>query len=956
MLSSTRLAAMLTVKLPPSQKRLHSLAFVVLALLSADTLFLLAHRGLRQFGEGRDWGRSATALYQASVFLHSIIGYALAALLVVFLARHLPAVLMRLRRRWWLLASGIVIVGGYGFLAYSGTYFFLHSKKPDTDWLYWSHMGVGGGFLLLYVVHLLFGAGALPRRPTFGLLGAAAAMAALLLVVEQAGRLATETPPVAPPALASAADANGFAPYSGMNTARPFFPSPVAMASGAAQIDTAAIIGQSEPDLAEKVREEVQKIGYARTRLIGAEGCARCHADTVKQWSSSAHRFSSFNNPFYFASVDPLRKLDGHDNAFVEQHLKQYGFQGVKTGQIRSQWCAGCHDPALLFDGKMRVDVDRGDYKAQAGLTCLACHQMKDVPNHNGSGGYVWDDTFRDKYLFADSNAGIMSEIHDLYLKANPEQHKADMLKPVFRTGQYCSTCHKVSLEKPLNQYRYVRGQDEYDNWHDSGMTWSAARTFYQPKQPVQCQTCHMPLVDAPLGDLAAKAGKIKSHYFTAVNTALPFIRGDKEMLARTEEFMRTGKVRISIAGLRSGDRIATTTEAADATLDIGADHKPELNVVVRNLGVGHTFPGGTNDSNEGWIEITVQDQDGRPLMRAGGVDAEKRVVQNTRIYNAVFVDRFSNRIERRNAQDISALVYAAVIPPSSSDTARFCIPLDGIPAEVGKVKVTARVLWRKFNRTFSEFVRGAEPREFAETGADLPITEMAAASGTLAIDRRAGGATLALHADNPGVPAEQRYLVTHDYGVGLLLQGDTVIARKVMEDLVARHPECPNCTRTLARVYLIDRDYAAARKVLDQHEQRWPNDAQGAWLWADLLRAEGKDDDAIKALKRVAEIYPRDREAWRVMQELDYRDGRFAEAVDASGHVIDIDPEDATAHYYAMLARRAMGDEAGAKFEESAYRYYQRDESAQQMTLNFRKRDDAVNFASQMIRVYELR
>jgi hypothetical protein len=68
------------------------------------------------------------------------------------------------------------------------------------------------------------------------------------------------------------------------------------------------------------------------------------------------------------------------------------------------------------------------------------------------------------------------------------------------------------------------------------------------------------------------------------------------------------------------------------------------------------------------------------------------------------------------------------------------------------------------------------------------------------------------------------------------------------------------------------------------------------------------------------------------------------------------IDPEDATAHYYAMLAKRALGDEAGSKHEQTVYRYYQRDESAQQMTLDYRRRDPASNFASQSIRVYDLR
>jgi hypothetical protein len=90
-------------------------------------------------------------------------------------------------------------------------------------------------------------------------------------------------------------------------------------------------------------------------------------------------------------------------------------------------------------------------------------------------------------------------------------------------------------------------------------------------------------------------------------------------------------------------------------------------------------------------------------------------------------------------------------------------------------------------------------------------------------------------------------------------------------------------------------------------------------------------------------------------MTEISYRSGHFQQSADAAGRLLALDPEDATAHYYAMLAKRTLGDIEGSKREESAYRWYQRDESAQQMTLDFRKRDVASNFASQPIRVYNL-
>ena len=32
-------------------------------------------------------------------------------------------------------------------------------------------------------------------------------------------------------------------------------------------------------------------------------------------------------------------------------------------------------------------------------------------------------------------------------------------------TAEFCSTCHKVHLDGPVNDYRWLRGFNDYDNW-----------------------------------------------------------------------------------------------------------------------------------------------------------------------------------------------------------------------------------------------------------------------------------------------------------------------------------------------------------------------------------------------------------------------------------------------------------------------------------------------------------
>jgi hypothetical protein len=70
--------------------------------------------------------------------------------------------------------------------------------------------------------------------------------------------------------------------------------------------------------------------------FMESDACERCHQDIFKQWNSSAHHFSSFNNQWYRKSIEYMQDV-----------------QGTKP----SKWCAGCHDPAVLYSGKMDIPI-----------------------------------------------------------------------------------------------------------------------------------------------------------------------------------------------------------------------------------------------------------------------------------------------------------------------------------------------------------------------------------------------------------------------------------------------------------------------------------------------------------------------------------------------------------------------------------------------------------------------
>ena len=71
----------------------------------------------------------------------------------------------------------------------------------------------------------------------------------------------------------------------------------------------------------------------------------------------------------------------------------------------------------------------------------------------------------------------------------NPEPHRQTFMKPFMRmdSSEFCSTCHKVHLDVPVNNYRWFRGFNDYDNWQASGVSGQGARSFYYPPKSSTC-------------------------------------------------------------------------------------------------------------------------------------------------------------------------------------------------------------------------------------------------------------------------------------------------------------------------------------------------------------------------------------------------------------------------------------------------------------------------------------
>jgi len=914
---------------------------VVVALgvfMVADTLYLLANRladvlGLDYFAVT---DISLPKFYQGMVLSHTGIGLVLVALVSAFVVWHLPAVWRKNRKRAIYTGIATVVLGLV--LAVSGLFILSAASNRGNGLAYWGHVGAAALVPLFYLLHRrisLWKPSALSYRAVPGAIAALLGLAIVLhgltysgeqytQAAEEAFAAGKQTGPGSRERDVTDYALGGFVPANFVPAQSPFFPAATTTTTG--DFLPSRIITRGDLSQPEKLAGDIAEYGFVVNEPIGSQTCARCHQATVEQWSKSAHRFASFNNPFYEASINDMRLNATEGNPEVDAHIAYYkGLEGGE-GKVKSKWCSGCHDPALMLAGKMSGEIDRTTPQAQAGLTCLGCHAIDKIHGRTGNGNYNIADEQEDPYLFATSTAGTGRFLHDTALKARPIVHKKQMLKPFFRTSEFCATCHKVSLDSRVNNYRWLRGQNEYDKWHDSGVALNASRTFYLPGYKRVCQDCHMPLEEAVEGDVSARDGFVKSHRFLAVNTALPYIRGDEETIARIEAFMQDEKLGVDIFALRAAGEAHYALDKSRPALVAGGEY--EFDVVVRNKGVGHTFPGGTNDSNEGWLEVSVVGEDGGALVLSGAVQDDGHVDPAAHFYKALMVDNQGRPIHRRNAQDIVTAVYVRTIGPGTADIAHYSFR---VPQDYRGQQLTlrARLLWRKFDRAYTEFAFNNNRQGFArfDQVPELPVTEITRGEVALVV----GGASVS------GAAAAADWMRFNDYGIGLLLQDDTQGAARAFATVARLVPKRLHGCRNLAKVAMRDGNLEQAYEYLEQCEKIAAGDAQTAWVWGVVLQEDGRYEESALAYRRVLHDFPEDRASWRNLGRVLYLDGRYEEALTALDEVLVIDPEDRVAHYHRMLSLRALGREDEALLAEQAYQYYQIDESAQELTRQYR-------------------
>ena len=197
--------------------------------------------------------------------------------------------------------------------------------------------------------------------------------------------------------------------------------------------------------------------------FMDSEACGSCHKDIFEQWNSSAHHFASFNNQFYRKSIEYMQDVVGTQAKQVVRRLSRPC--GVLQRPVRNADQAA--DRYAGSAGGARVHVVPCDHARRRDRWGRVVSRSSTRPLHELMSS-------KNKYIRAMD--GFMT-----YL--NPEPHRRTFMKPFMTldSPEFCSSCHKVHLDVPVNDYRWFRGFNDYDAWQASGVSGQGARSFYYP-------------------------------------------------------------------------------------------------------------------------------------------------------------------------------------------------------------------------------------------------------------------------------------------------------------------------------------------------------------------------------------------------------------------------------------------------------------------------------------------
>lgn len=409
-------------------------------------------------------------------------------------------------------------------------------------------------------------------------------------------------------------------------------------------------------------------------------GVSGCHTAIYEEWRASAHRWSAEDQ--FFQTVR---------SAVTELH-----------GRTVTEKCSGCHDPVSLLSGHKDPNLGPQAPGYREGDSCVVCHAVRKA-DERGIGSYVLG--VPQPYLYERTSSRAAQKLNQFLIRAYPAQHSRDYdLAPV-RRADSCAPCHK-EYDVIIEQQGPVQVETQYDDWKQG--KWNtdpdAARRLY-------CHQCHMYYLEPPDErmadpyDLRIGLGrKHRNHFFAAGNQFMPAALGSPDaagQIERVTEWLRGKRAVPEIKkAWAQGPVIAMKIEAP---LSAGAGEDVRLQVVLSNNKAGHGFPTGPLNIVRVWLELAVEDGDGREIFHSGRLDAENHIEAGSYVLKPLAIDLHGRMIMEPDLWHPEGPQYRPAIPAGQSAAYgyEFRAPR-GVP---GPLVVRARLRYCKANQFFMDSV-----------------------------------------------------------------------------------------------------------------------------------------------------------------------------------------------------------------------------------------------------------
>jgi tetratricopeptide (TPR) repeat protein len=642
-----------------------------------------------------------------------------------------------------------------------------------------------------------------------------------------------------------------------------------------------------------------------------AQYCGHCHKESYHQWRQSVHS-NAFRAQWYRRNV----------NLLIDEKGVQY-----------SRHCEGCHNPVALLSGSLSQEMPAQRPFEQEGITCSACHAIQAV-NTTGTGSYVMGTP---AVLVDENGAPITRPVTDAEILANLDRHSLAVMKPFYRTPEFCAACHKAAIPRTLDDYKWLRAFTVYDEWQASSFAKESPLPFYRKDSVSTCQTCHMSREPLAMGaaDPGAKDGKLASHRWLGGNSLIPAMYKFDEQADKLVAFLKNSVLNVDIFALEKEN---AATNPADKGMiaplglkrfTLAAGETLVASVVIQNKGIGHGFIPEQRDFYEAWVDFVFKDAAGKVLAESGFLQPDG--------YLDPSAHSFTNRLinakgELNGLHEIwrnRVLAYNNVLPSGRSQLVRYRFR---IPKQMsGAFTLTASVRYRRFDQKFLDYA-------FREKHFDQPVLEVATQSRTFQIGENIPQTVDdSKHAPSAQAsPSAQEWMRWNNYGIALLDALQYPAAMRAFEQVAALRPDYADAFTNMAIVETAWQRYDEARPNLAKALALLPGDPRALYYRALVERNAGQIKEAIADLEAVLARYPRSKDALRELGFSFYQQHEYTAARSAYQRLQAIDPDDLAAHYQLAILYRRTGDKLKAALESAKFADQKDDPTVGSLALQY--------------------